>query len=153
MNCVYRFTYTNWPSYFFRFNSVRQKKFELTVKLQMYDSTYIILMKKKIVHWQGFTAEFAFLACLCLVLAPLTDRLGIWKTNKQKQTDEESLGFCFQFYDCWWVLIFARIRCYLHKMHFVGEIKMLWLQHFHSVKQVRKEEDIWSWQNPIPSKY
>lgn len=87
-----------WPVrlFFFFFlkwgNEISQaKKAELTVKLQLRDKTYIILMKKNGVHWQGVTAKFAFLACLCLVLSPLNDRLGTQKkkTKQKDQTDEE----------------------------------------------------------------
>lgn len=49
MNYICCFTYMTCPSSFFwndAIKSVRQKKVELTVKLQMRDRTYIILMKK-----------------------------------------------------------------------------------------------------------
>lgn len=79
--------------------------------------------EKKESSLTGFHSYICF-PCLPLFSPITTDRLGIWKTNKQKQTDEEFFFF-FQFCDWWWVLIFSRIRCYLHKMHSLGKIKML----------------------------
>lgn len=79
------FIYMTCPSFYFFFLMTQwnqAKMVELTVKMQMHDE---IIYGKWKVHWLGFTAKFAFLACLCLVLSPLNDRLEMWKTNKTKQ--------------------------------------------------------------------
>lgn len=58
--------------------------------------------KKNKVHWQGFTAIFAFPACLCLVLSPLTG----WEYEKQTNKNKQMKTF-FLFFSILWLVMGA----------------------------------------------